>query len=466
MRYFLLLAGWCLLLAQGAAAVPLPADTAVLRIARLPATGLLLAHGWRYRPGDNPAWARPNFDERAAGWDTLNPTRPRRELPPALGQGISWLRLRFRLGDSLRQRELLAYTFLLGACEVYLNGQLLTRQGKVDADPARVEPQPRLPQPGEVLAGRPAGDQVLAVRYTPWQGPLLGGMAQAPLLRLSLIAPHHFWENRDQEKDSALVFVVLMGFSILLAVLHFAFFHYNPSQRANLYFALFALTAALGSLTAYLFRVLPLSWPVFLVIIVISNLLAAMNGLWAIRALHALFKSRPGRFYEALWLNYAVLAVLFVVFISYQAVDFWWTFVVVVHLAEQVRLTVRAVRQRQRGAWLVAVGFASGMVSGLAYTLLYVLLGSHSLLFLQNLTLVLGFALPALGISLFLAREFALDAELLQVKLGEVERLSAQTLAQEQEKQELLAAQNETLEHQVAQRTGELQRSLTDLRTT
>jgi two-component system NtrC family sensor kinase len=40
----------------------------------------------------------------------------------------------------------------------------------------------------------------------------------------------------------------------------------------------------------------------------------------------------------------------------------------------------------------------------------------------------------ALAISLFLAREFALDAELLLVKLGKVEHLSTQTLAQEQEK--------------------------------
>ncbi|MFD1468837.1 sensor histidine kinase [Hymenobacter caeli] len=73
---------------------------------------------------------------------------------------------------------------------------------------------------------------------------------------------------------------------------------------------------------------------------------------------------------------------------------------------------------------------------------------------------------PALGISLFLAREFALDAVLLQVKLGEVERLSAQTLAQEQDKQALLANQNETLEQQVAQRTQELQGSLTRLQAT
>jgi signal transduction histidine kinase len=85
---------------------------------------------------------------------------------------------------------------------------------------------------------------------------------------------------------------------------------------------------------------------------------------------------------------------------------------------------------------------------------------------MNALVVALAFVLPALGISLYLAREFALDAQLLQVKLGEVERLSAQTLAQEQDKQALLAAQNDTLEHQVAERTGELQRSLTDLRTT
>jgi signal transduction histidine kinase len=73
---------------------------------------------------------------------------------------------------------------------------------------------------------------------------------------------------------------------------------------------------------------------------------------------------------------------------------------------------------------------------------------------------------PALAISLFLAREFALDAQLLEVKLGEVERLSAQTIAQEQEKQALLAAQNETLEQQVQQRTQQLQDSLTELKAT
>ena len=94
MRTFLLLVvGW--MLSQAATAAPLPADTAA-RAHRLPATSLLLDKGWRYHAGDNPAWARPDFDDSA--WDTLNPARPQSQLPARLGTGINWLRLRFELG--------------------------------------------------------------------------------------------------------------------------------------------------------------------------------------------------------------------------------------------------------------------------------------------------------------------------------------------------------------------------------
>jgi len=111
---------------------PVHPDTVRLRICRLPAEGLLLSHGWRYHPGDNPAWASPDFD--ASAWDTLSPGRPRRHLPPALSTGISWLRLRLQLSDSLRQRALLLLTDGNGTFELYLDGQLLTRDGTLNPD--------------------------------------------------------------------------------------------------------------------------------------------------------------------------------------------------------------------------------------------------------------------------------------------------------------------------------------------
>ncbi|WP_223648769.1 sensor histidine kinase [Hymenobacter psoromatis] len=438
-------------------------DSAALRINRLPpTTGLLLQKGWRYHAGDDPAWARPDFDD--SRWDTLSPTRPRRELPPALGTGISWLRLRFRLGASLRQRDLLFNSFGVGAIEVYLNGRLVQRQGVLAADPARVQPLGQFLPPGAVPAGGPA-EQVLAVRYAPWRPLLPLGLSQRPQLRVTLFAPQQFWEGRARERDSAIVLLVLVGFSALLAFLHFAFFYYNPSQPANRYFARFALTIALGSLLGYGFRTLALPTLVpFLALLVLANVLAAMNGLWAIRALYALFHFRPGRLYRGLWVAYWGVVLLLIVSQN-PAVDSAWTILVVGCVVEQLRLTVIALRQGQRGAGLIAAGFAGQLLVAMAYCAVLYLAKTPSQLLL-NVLLLLGIVLPALGISLFLAREFALDAELLQVKLGEVERLSAQTIAQEQDKQALLAAQNDTLETQVQQRTGELQRSLTELRAT
>ncbi|WP_229367857.1 sensor histidine kinase [Fibrisoma limi] len=71
-----------------------------------------------------------------------------------------------------------------------------------------------------------------------------------------------------------------------------------------------------------------------------------------------------------------------------------------------------------------------------------------------------------LGLSLSLVRDYARTYQSLRQKLREVEDLSARTIAQEQEKQHLLAVQNETLEQQVAERTAALQQSLADLRAT
>ena len=462
---FLVCIGWWLL-ATAACAASSP-DTAAIVIRRLPADGLLLAKGWRYHAGDDPAWAQPDFDD--SRWDTLSPLLPRQVQPRAVQAGVSWLRLRFRLGDSLRQREMLVTLQEMGAVEVYLNGRLLQRQGVLAADPARVVPRGRYLLPGVIPAGGPA-EQVLAVRYAPWQPLLPRGFDQSLHLKVALFAPQQYWELREQQRGSAGFYLVLLGFSALLAFLHFAFFYYNPTQRANRYFARFALTVALASLLAYCAQALafPTLIP-FLVFSTLASILGAMNGLWAIRALYALFRFRPGLLYKGLWVAYGVVVALQCVS-SGSISGIAWTLLLVVNVAEQLRLTIRALRQRQRGAGLIAAGFAGGLLAELAYgsLLLYFgkLLPFNLLLILEHALLVLGFVLSALGISLYLAREFALDSQLLQVQLGEVERLSAQTIAQEQDKQALLAAQNETLEQQVTQRTSELQRSLTDLRAT
>jgi two-component system NtrC family sensor kinase len=265
---------------------------------------------------------------------------------------------------------------------------------------------------------------------------------------------------------------VIAGIFGLLTLLHLAFFRYYPAQRANLYFAFFALALALDSLATIvqwalasptLEAMLPLQF--------ISILCSGGSYLWALRALYVLFGFRTGWVYAGLWAGFWAMVALGLAGVTYLGNVS--ALLVISSVAELLRLTGRALRQHQRGAWIIGAGFAVillvivGLIlSAVVCALLHVSNPLQSLTQGNWVVSLLVYLSPALGISLFLAREFALDSQLLQVQLAEVQRLSAQTLAQEQEKQTLLAAQNETLEHQVQQRTGELQRSLTDLRAT
>ncbi|ALW85239.1 hypothetical protein AUC43_09105 [Hymenobacter sedentarius] len=465
MRFvFLLVAVW--LLALPARAMPVAPDTTVLRVTRLPAAGLLLTQGWRYHPGDNPAWARPEFDDSA--WDTLNPTRPRRELPPRLGSGIGWLRLRFRFSDSLRRRELQLVTSQLGAVEIYLNGQLLRRRGTLSTNPALVRAAGNTHTP-VALPGSGLTEQVLALRLAPQPLSPLLTTGQVPLLRPRLYTVPHYHQLEAQSANFRLLYFGLGSAYVLLTLLHLVFSYYNPTQRTNRYFARYTLTGAAAGFFTCLDNAedfASLGTGVWVRSLVFVCSFASLC--WLVRSVYALFDFRPGRIYGSLLLSGAALLLL--VQLAHSAVPGY----VVAYLAlgalgyvEMLRLTLLALRQRRRGARLVGAGFGGALLLvllNLGLNVLGITLGPAWLV--GNVLIILASLLPALAISLFLAREFALGAELLLVKLGEVERLSAQTLAQEQDKQALLARQNETLEHQVQQRTSELQRSLTDLQTT
>ena len=461
MRYFLLLMSLGLLASAPRAAAQTP-DTAVVRINRLPAAGLLLAKGWRYHLGDDPIWARPDFD--ASAWDTLDLHRLPRAMPRATQAGVCWLRRRFRLVDSLRQRTLVLQVYRLGTADVYLNGRLLTDS----AHRARTRGAFRAPGLLEVPANGPA-EQVLAVRLVPRPpSPLLLGPDRIPPLQLLLVTEAQQQQREVLSAEVDAIYLVMGAVFLLLALLHYTFYLYNPTQRANHYFARYALSFCLAMAcvpyASTSLAELP-SWEWGWAISAVEFALLMLSGLWAVRALYSLFGFAPGRAYWGLVLSGGLL--LLGQWLTQLSTWFLIPYLIFAFLnqAESLRLTVRALRQHQRGARIIAFGYGGGLLVVLLNLALLVLKVTMTTL-VANLVLMPAILLPALSISFFLAREFALDAELLQVKLGEVERLSAQTIAQEQDKQALLAAQNETLETQVTQRTSELQRSLTDLRAT
>ena len=459
-RLFRLLV-WGLLLGPGglpgyrAAAQAVLPDTAGTVLRTVPLGGSVLDKGWTFRAGDDSTYARPSYDD--AGWAPIDPNQLPGRLPQLAGVRVGWLRLHLTVPDSLRGRALVLLFQQTGASEVYLNGRLLHRYGRVSADPALVRPGPFTAVPLEVHFAGPR-EQVLAVRFAPWP-PLAWFKDNINFLRVRITGLPGLLRRNAERAVAPTDYFATGAVFVLLSLLHLFFRRYNPAQRANLFFAYYAGTAALG------FGALYAGWQVqgmvpSLALGIAADTFLLLSYVWAVRALYELFGFRPGRLYRGLWGLLAVCLVLseFTQLTSFSVkttYSFAFFSFVALASAEQLRLTMRGLRQQQRGARLIAAGYAGALLCAGAYALL--IIAQQPITFRLSATLVALMALlPALGISLFLAREFATNSELLLVKLRQVQQLSAQAQAQQAEKQALLATENERLEAQVAARTAEV----------
>ncbi|OKS87409.1 sensor histidine kinase [Mucilaginibacter polytrichastri] len=416
----------------------------------MPANGITLDTGWRYSPQDNPQFAEPAFND--ASWGGINPIYPPHRIPQLKGAKIGWLRLHFKTGPNLGSRPFIFDMLQSAASEIYLDGKLIGKYGTLSANPSNVVPLGLNLQNQEVYLTQGA-EHVFAVRIAPWRGPAINSN-WLYLCQITLIDANQYIEITKTTIKGDEVYIALTSVFFLLSLLHLAFYRYDPTQRANLFFAVYAIISTLGFLGVVMQGEVQ-DCRIWLCVYVPAFLTTLMGAVWVIRALGTLFSFKINRLEIGLWCVYIITSFLI---IFWQINRPFFTGLIIFGLV-QIWLTVKALRMKKRGAGIIASGFAVSVVA-LAPFLFGVTISDLT----HQLLILILFLAPALGISLYLAREFALDSSLLRKKLVQVETLSVQNLAQEQEKQQLLARQNDNLENEVAVRTSELQRSLSELK--
>ena len=98
-----------------------------------------LLNDWKIKVGDNPNWALPDVNDSL--WQTANdPIEYFRELPEKEKTlSIVWLRKKFKTDSTINQ-NVIAQVFQSGAAEIYLDGELIHKIGKVHNDPDSVVP--------------------------------------------------------------------------------------------------------------------------------------------------------------------------------------------------------------------------------------------------------------------------------------------------------------------------------------
>jgi diguanylate cyclase (GGDEF)-like protein len=168
--------------------------TAPLMIEGLGKGTFTLSGPWQFHPGDDPAWASPTFD--SSDWEQLSADQPWGKQGHAHLTGFAWYRCSIALDNSLNnslnkapgapQEFSLLVPNIHDPYEIYWNGSLIGRNGKLPPHPVWYVSQPT--QTFELDRGLGQVQHgVLAVRV--WKAPLLsddsgelGGFDAAPLI--------------------------------------------------------------------------------------------------------------------------------------------------------------------------------------------------------------------------------------------------------------------------------------------
>jgi signal transduction histidine kinase len=443
-----------------------PSTAQPVSLKQLPAEGVLLDKGWKYQAGDNPEWADPDFDDQE--WLPIDPLLDLHYLPQIRHTPVGWFRIKFHVDSSLLNKPLALQVDQHIASEIFLNGKLLQQYGTVSTNPDQVRAYQPNYTPTGVLFNQP--EQVIAVRFS----------VQEQLPYFYFYPYYKALEIRINEVSGAYAFekyitrfhkfnVFEAGLFILLGLVFLGVYLVYNKQIANLYFSIANFAIGVGSIlyvdavtsndVAYRAYISVPSW----------LLMWVLYNLFLFLAIYSLFAPHKG------WAFWGVIC-LFLVGTSTLFYNYQWTFILGISLPttvmaiELLRISIPAYRKGRRGVSIVIIGLISYLVAGnIFYFMMYGFLQNQAITdnySVLDITFHFYIGCIPISLSIYLGRKFAFTSKDLEQKLIEVQQLSAQTIAQEQEKMQILASQNETLEKQVAQRTAELSNQKEELQTT
>lgn len=424
----------------------------------------LTAQPWHYKNGDDVRGADPHLNDSA--WALLSPEFFTDSITPGTFTGMGWFRLSFSVDTSLVNQPLCFVVEQRGASEIYLNGMLLHRFGTVGSNAAT--------EAGELPQDRPVafavarrGPHVLAVRYSnflPEAGYNSNGEKRAGFSMRVLKYDDHL----DSFITFNMTYMTIVSFAtclfLVIALMHLMLYLFYKAKKQNLYFFLFTFAIAItfgcilgGSLTSS-----PSAGSFFSLgkVLFVPVIFFTLHLL-----VYSFFRNKLPRILLISG-GLALLAILFLWIAPGLSMLVMLLLLAPLVSVDMIRNVIIAVRKKLPGAWIIGIGFALFVLFFiiLSVLLLVVIIGQQNVkvspddttgVLLIILFSVGIFSIPA-SMSIYLARDFSQTNRSLEHKLAEVEKLSAQTIEQEKEKQRILENQNIVLEEQVNARTAEI----------
>jgi signal transduction histidine kinase len=433
----------------------------VFRIDSLPTKGVLLNKNWKWYAGDNPDFAKSDFNNST--WESIDPTKDIMDLPQIFDSNIKWLRLDFVVKSKFSEQIGLSIS-QSGASEIYLNGRLVKQIGHFDVDLNKVIANDPRAIPF-YLPVDSAGKYNLAIRY----------VLQPNILYTKLFNTRNLFfkasfvplvQTLNSELNNKAYRVGLdvfkFGMFLILFILHAAFYFNQKNDRAHFLLAL----SFLSLVTVYLLKIVvhynsnvsDLFWYLNLNFF-LFNLAFCLQ----LAVLYYITKVKIGFSYWAL-IVFGFISEFLPIFIYNYGVLSTLLFAVV-ELFFLLRITIIGFKKKIRGFKFLSVGIILNVLSFIFFRLI-ILQAFNIPYYLVELIFNVGVMAFPIGLSIYMGLEASYTNQELTEKLTENEILKEHTVKQEQEKQQILFAQNETLEKQVTERTAELNQSLNVLKST
>ncbi|WP_375449358.1 ATP-binding protein, partial [uncultured Nostoc sp.] len=413
--------------------------------------------------GDEATWSQSDFDDTR--WDSLNPTQNTATLTKLPQQGIGWLRLRLQIAPPMRGKLVGLLIRQKGAFDLFLNGKFIAQAGQISSQKqiALGVEKANLPY---ISLGTDSV-QLLAIRYafSNQQWPLI--KRRDSFFEIRVVATELAQADSVNQLSRSTWDTLLFGIFLALGTLQLLLYLASTQQRATLNLGLFLVTQGVTHFIATdSLIVLTSVTQVGLasdLLNVLFTIALTVSGYCYLIGIYQYFR-QPKRFlfYGTAVLTLATIPIC-LFFPFYEGLS-WFILAILVPWLEVLRVGLSALNQKKPGAKLFTIAHGLLVVVYIIYTLAVFIPSFNSFLGNSggNLFFICFLGL-ALTVSLLLSYERAVTNELLRRQLIEVETLSQKNILQEQEKQQLLASQNERLEQQVEARTVELKASQAQL---
>lgn len=439
----------------------------------IPENGSILSKHWKWQSGDNPAWAAPTFNDQK--WQPIDLTNGIHELPDLRKAQIGWFRRPVRINAALVNKPLCFYIRQTGASVIFLDGKPLDTLGTISTSSATEITYTR---PKIIAFSLPDTNlHSIAVRFSFTKNNFYYPGSGRDIFNLKVFTLYDVGTTiqKTARRNSGIPFFSI-GLFLVFSILHFAFYFTNRSTKVSLWLGVTMLIFAIA-----FFSQSQEDYQQYVTGQQINELITLITfylGVLLINVSLYHYLKQPFKYFffvQVVWMAAGLVCSIMAVDEPYGLAT-WPPFLLI--FSDFIRVSILAERRKDVNAkvpiysLVVAAVFLVAILAFIffiSFSVNYKSAGFENAELIvtisQLLVFLLLFSIPV-GLSFSIVLEYSRTQQSLRKKIKEIENLSAKNLAQEQEKQQILAAQNETLERQVAERTAELKESIEHLKTT